>query len=129
MIAAAVLVLLAGGVGVETEAAATPPTLVWAEPLPSSSSPDSLTLVFRTEGTLSPQPGGWGVDGLHVHVEVNGQERMPGRADIRAVPGGAYSWTIGSLPLGDVAVRLRWSDLDHRPIEQGASASVQIHVE
>ena len=129
MVLAAMVLLLTAALGREdTALIAAPPPLELIAPAPSDSIEGALELVFRTDARLQPQPGGWGVDGLHVHAEINGREIMPAASDISMRPDGAYTWTIGRAPAGEATVRLRWSDLDHRPLEEGATPVVRVHV-
>ena len=128
ILGAVVLLLTAGLGGGDVTTLGPPPPLELVTPAAADSIDGALELVFRAQADLRPQPGGWGADGLHIHAEINGLEIMPAAGDIRTLPDGSYAWTVGRAPAGETTVRLLWSDVAHRPIEEGATPLVRIHV-
>lgn len=87
-----------------------------------------VPLAFSTDADLVYGPGGWGVRGLHLHVEVDGREFMPSRDDITRLPDGSYRWTLRPLQRGERRLRLLWSDERHEPLADGASDPIKIQV-
>jgi len=129
MVFVAVILLLFGGPGDSGSApVVAPPSLELLEPVGGATIQPPLRLVFRSSVALAPQAGGWGADGLHVHAVIGGTEFMPDLNAIQALGDGVYAWTIDRAPVGSVAARMRWSDLNHRPIDEGGSAEVLIEI-
>ena len=127
MVMLALVVLIRGG---ERDGAArplaAPPAIEMLEPAPGSVLTEPLAVDFRVDGDLVQQPSGWGVAGLHVHLQLDGLELMPSAADIEQLPSGGYRWSVGRLEAGPHRLRLFWSDAQHRPVEAGGSTPVEI---
>lgn len=121
------VVLIGGGEedGVGRPLAA-PPAVALVEPTAGATLPGPLVLVFETEEELMPQPAGWGAGGFHLHLQLDDLELMPATADIEPLGSGRYRWTVGRLEPGPHRLRLFWSDAEHRPVEAGASAVVEV---
>lgn len=125
MIAAALYLVVFGG----PDDSATPlpidaPVVELREPQPDGVVAGPVELVFQSSRPLSPQPGGWGADGLHLHASLDGREIMPGTADIRRGDGNLYRWTLPSISPGRHAVSLFWSDASHRPLPETGTSLV-----
>lgn len=130
MVVGAVVLLLVGGEG-DTGAVAgvdAAPTLQIVSPSEGDSIRGPLTVVFRVPGEMEMQPGGWGIGDRHLHLELDGVELMPAAADIERLGEGEYRWTVGMPTTGSHTLRLLWSGLDHRPIEETATAPVRVEV-
>jgi hypothetical protein len=129
----AALMLFVTGVGDIGQGAvegAGPPRLGLVDPADGAVVTGRLRLVFRVERErLTSMPTGWGVGGHHVHAEINGQELMPAASDISRQAGESYIWMLPELPLGDVSVRLIWSDSRHRPVKGGSSDQISVRLE
>lgn len=129
MMVLAVVVMIRGG---ETDGGARPlagpPAIELLHPVAGASVAGPLAVLFRVESELVRQPSGWGVDGLHLHLQLDGLELMPAPADVEAMPGGAFRWTVGPLEPGPHSLRLFWSDGAHQPVEGGESRTVDIRV-
>lgn len=128
MVLAAVMLIRGGETDGGARPVAGPPAIELLHPLPGASVAGPLAVLFRLDGELVRQPSGWGVDGLHLHLQLDALELMPAAADVEAVPGGAFRWTVGRLEPGPHDVRLFWSDAAHRPVEGGESRTVEIEV-
>lgn len=132
MLIAALVVFVVGGPG-DGQASAVAsdlPQLSLVEPVNGATVAGPLRLVFSSGGErLMWMPTGWGVGGHHVHVEVNGVEVMPGPSDISPQSGDRYSWVVANAPLGELTVRLIWSDSRHRPVDGGGSDTRSIRLE
>lgn len=129
MLLAAVWLLAFGGPG-DGGAAVTgpPPDLSLVAPANGSVVEAPLLLRFRTgEARLLSGPSGWGTGGYHLHLSLNGVELMPAPGDIRHVED-AWVWTVPNAPVGEMTLRLLWSDEAHRPVEAGASSEVTVTV-
>jgi hypothetical protein len=85
-----------------------------------------LQLEFRTEPPIRIQPTGWGTGRHHLHVLVNGVERMPAATDIEALGDTAYSWTLTGLP-DSADVQLVWALPNHQRLTAGSSQPVRVH--
>jgi hypothetical protein len=127
MVMVALVVLIRGG---ERDGAApalaAPPTIELLKPASGAILTEPLAVDFRVDGDLIQQPSGWGVAGQHVHLQLDGLELMPSAADIEQRPSGSYRWRVGRLEAGPHRLRLFWSDAQHRPVEAGGSAPVEI---
>lgn len=128
MILAAVYLLLFGGPSDEGGAAAAPPIELLA-PGPGAVVGSPVVLEMRVGGTLTPQPGGWGSGGFHLHADVDGRELMPGPRDIRRLEGGRHAWTLPPLEPGVRTVALFWSDASHRAITGSRTPGISITVQ
>lgn len=130
MVVGAVLLLLLGGER-DTGAApdiATAPALEMVSPSQGDSVRGPLLVVFRVPGEMEMRPGGWGVGDYHVHLALDGVELMPAAADIERLGEWEYRWTVGMPAPGSHTLRLLWSGLDHRPIEETATPPVRVEV-
>lgn len=128
MILLAIFLLVAGGerdTG-RAPAARSAPELEILEPLHGEEVSGPLRIVFRLPATLRRSTAGWSAGDLHLHLEIDGREYMPGARDISLLPGGGYAWTLPGLPPGPRTLRLFWAGPDHRPMEAGASRRVQV---
>jgi hypothetical protein len=76
--------------------------------------------------TLALTPNGWGIPGMHLHIEVDGTSFMPAAGDIEARPDGSYRWTFPPLDPGPHTIRLYWSDMNHAAIPGGGSPPLKI---
>lgn len=128
MVLAVVMLIRGGATDGGARPVARPPAIELLQPAAGASVDGPLALLFRVEGELVRQPSGWGVDGLHLHLQLDALELMPASADVEAVPGGAFRWTVGRLEPGPHTVRLFWSDAAHQPVEGGASRAAEIQV-
>lgn len=129
MIVAAVGLLLFGGSAEDgASGSEPPPRLELVEPMAGDTISAPLRLRFTSEQPIGTQPGGWGVDGYHVHAAIDGREAMPGGADIRRESDGSYVWSIGSVPAGALSLRLFWSDAAHAPVAESGTEPVTVHV-
>jgi len=129
MIIAAVLLLLFGGEsdgGVPVAPGA--PGLSLIAPAPGSTVENPIEMRFRTDATIQRMPGGWGIDRLHLHAEVNGRELMPGPTDIERQQDGSYLWRLGNVPTGDLRLRLFWSNEAHQRVTESMSDPVEVRV-
>jgi hypothetical protein len=127
MVVFAIVLLVMGGerdTGAGAVATAAP-RLAIVHPVPGAEVTSPLTIVFDVGGNLERLPGGWGVGELHLHLELNGREFMPGAREIERLPNGTYAWTLARVVPGDVELRLFWAGPDHAPLESGASAPVR----
>jgi hypothetical protein len=112
------------------EAAPRVPQLTLAEPTAAATVDRPLVLVFDVDRRrMRLGPGGWGVGQLHIHAWIDDREIMPAAADIEFIGSPArYRWTIsGALP-GERTARVGWSDLQHRPVQEGVSETVRFTV-
>lgn len=130
MIAAAVYLLFFGGPGdAETASAGPPPTFEVLESSAAASPTEPLQIRFRVDAPLRQQPGGWGSDGYHLHASLDGQEIMPGPADIQRVDGSTYRWTLPRIPPESRSITLFWSDAQHRPVTGTETRPLRLRVE
>ncbi len=105
-----------------------PPQIVLVEPEAGAVVGSRVPVLFEVPAQLRPGPGGWQTGRLHIHATVDGRELMPGREDIERVGASRYRWTLPPLQPGAYTLQLFWSDPAHRPIEEGASATVSVEV-
>jgi hypothetical protein len=108
--------------------AATLPSLQILAPANGDSVDARVELHFQVDADLRRAPEGWSAGRHHLHAAVDGQELMPGAADISILARDRYIWTFPTLPPGERTIRLFWSDARHRPIPAGASPAVRVHV-
>ncbi len=106
----------------------TVPQITLIEPTAGAVVESPLPVLFETPVRLRWVAGGWQAGQLHVHAEVSGSELMPGARDIQPLGENRYRWTLPALPAGEHTLRLFWSSPDHRPIQEGQSATVEIIV-
>jgi hypothetical protein len=107
-------------------AARTAPDIVLLAPHDGAVVQGAVDLLFGTDADLRRGPGGWEARGFHIHAEVDGVELMPGPNDVTRLDDNRYSWHIRPLAPGAHAVRLFWSDRDHREVAEGASRTVRV---
>jgi hypothetical protein len=87
-----------------------------------------VELRFASPADLRRGPGGWVSGPFHLHAAVDGQEIMPGAADLARTGEGEYRWTLGTLPAGMREIRLFWSDRYHREVEGSGTAPVRVEI-
>ena len=129
MVIGAVATLLLGGEGDTGTAPGGPPAIEILRPAPGDTVRGPLDIVFRPAAELAPTSAGWGTGSLHLHLRLDGADYMPGAADIAREPAGAFRWSFAALPPGPHRLRLFWSGADHRPIEGGGSAEIEVRSE
>lgn len=88
----------------------------------------ALVVTFDAGAELSPQKGGMGAHGHHLHLAVDTVSLMAGPADLEHVEGTRYRWTTSLAAPGDRRVRLYWSDVLHRPLRSGSSRGADVHL-
>lgn len=130
MIVAAIVLFVVGGEEDDGSAAqAAGPVLELVQPSHGSElRTERLMVVFRSDLPLAPMAGGWGVDSLHLHLNLDGTELMPAPGDIERLPNGVFRWSLPRPGPGVHTLRLLWSGPDHRPLQGGGSRAVQILV-
>jgi hypothetical protein len=131
MVIGALVVIVFGGerdTGANVSRIAEAPQLTLAEPAHADTVSADAPLVFRSSRELRLSPQGWGVDSLHIHAAVNGRDVMPAAPDIVRRADGGYAWHLRRLPPGPATLRLYWSGPDHRPMEPGATETIQVYV-
>jgi hypothetical protein len=126
MVLGALILLLMGGQRDTGARTSDVPRLTMVQPTAGALISGPVHFVFDVPAAIEQHPGGWGTGDLHIHLDVNGREFMPSPRDIVRLPSGMYRWTLPGLPPGDHEVRLFWAGPDHRPIAEGASATVPI---
>ena len=129
MILLAVGVLLWGGEpdgGAAAETGTAPPiTLI--EPAGNVIAAGPVPVVFEVPVRLRQGPSGWHAESLHLHARVDEIEIMPAADEIQPLGGDRYRWML-SLPPGQHTLRLSWSDPNHAPLPDGASAARTVTV-
>lgn len=125
MVLLALFVLIQGGLRDGAGAAAPAPLLAVVHPTSGSVLEGPLVVQFDVQATMQPQPGGWGVGGYHLHLQLDVLELMPGPTDLRPASSG-YQWVVGPLEPGTHRLQLYWADEHHRRVEDGASEVVVI---
>jgi hypothetical protein len=109
--------------------AAGPPALVLLLPEDDASVGRPLVVEFSTAAPLQlDATGGWGANGLHLHMRAGPAELMPGPGDVRHYVDDRWRWTVRGLEPGSYRVRLHWSGADHLPLDAGASEEVDVNV-
>jgi hypothetical protein len=108
---------------------AAPPAVRLVAPAAGVTLTGALEVVFDLDEELQRMPSGWGVEGHHLHLQLDGLELMPGAADIEALEGGSYRWRVGRLEPGVHRLRLFWSDARHAPVEGGGSESIEVRAQ
>lgn len=112
-----------------TPQVAGPPAIVLLSPLDDESVGRPVVVEFATKAPLQRDPtGGWGADGYHLHLRVGPAELMPGPGDVRHHRDDRWQWTVAGLQPGTHALRLHWSGADHRPLDVGASETVEVTI-
>lgn len=86
-----------------------------------------LRIEFRSSRVVEHGSGGWGVDDLHIHLDIDGRSFMPASRDIERISDGEYRWSLPALPPGAHTLRLYWSGPDHRALEDGGSEPVRVN--
>jgi hypothetical protein len=125
----AAIFLLVRGVASDGSASATDvPVVAILQPEDGTSVSEPVEIQFAVSSRLESREDGWGVGPYHLHLDLNGRELMPGPADLRRLPNGAYSWLLSEVGDGQVSLILRWSDSSHLTIPGAASDSVVVNV-
>jgi hypothetical protein len=131
MVAGALMLLVFGGEGDDGGAAASvadPPVIELLSPADGETISGGFEVIFRVPGGVDPQPGGWGIGELHVHLAIGGIGIMPRPDDIQRLESGDYLWIAPRPDPGNHALQLFWSGRDHRPMEPGASERIRVQV-
>ena len=105
-----------------------PPRLELLAPADGDTLTLPVTVRLSSAAPLTIQPGGWGVPGYHVHVEVAGEELMPGPNDMRPAAVGEYLWDLPTVAPGPTSMRLFWADVAHREVADGAGSAIDVVV-
>jgi hypothetical protein len=130
MMLLALVVLIRGGEeDGGTRPVAPPPAVRLVAPAAGAVLTGGLEVVFELDEELQRMPSGWGVEGHHLHLQLDGLELMPAAADVQAVTRGRYRWSVGRLESGAHRLRLFWSDASHAPVAGGGSESIEIRAE
>jgi hypothetical protein len=108
----------------------TVPQLTLVEPRDGAAVDTPVELIFDVDrARIRIGPGGWGYGTMHLHVLVDGLEVMPGPDDIEYVGSPSrWRWTLPPVAPGERSLHLFWSDLRHRPVEDGAAETIRVHV-
>ena len=125
-VALAALAILGLGLWTASRPDTAHPTVTLISPAQDTSVSGELALRFRSSRPLVLQPTGWGTGRYHLHVLVNGQERMPGPNDIRALDSDLYQWRLTDLP-DSARVQLVWALPNHQRLAEGASHTVRVN--
>ena len=88
------------------------PALHILQPSTSDTVVNPLELRFVTPAALSLTAQGWTVNGVHLHLLVDGDELMPAAADITATDS-AYIWRLPVLAPGAHRLYLTWAGRHH----------------
>ena len=129
MILLAIGVLLWGGEpdgGAPAETVSVP-AITLIEPAADAIAVGPVPVVFEVPVRLRQGPSGWHAESLHLHARVDGIEVMPAADEIQPLGGNRYRWML-SLPPGRHTLRLSWSDPNHAPLPDGASAARTVTV-
>lgn len=127
MVAAAVIVLIRGGARDTSVPVTAPPPIQIAAPAQGAVLHGPFAIDFRVPGVeLEQSAGEWGLDGMHLHILVDGGSFMPAPTDITRLPGGAYRWSFHALDPGQHQIRLFWSNPVHLPLRGGGSGAVTV---
>jgi len=126
MVLGALFLLVFGGPRDTGLARTSAPVLNIVQPTSGAVVSGPVDFVFAVAGEMERLPGGWGMGDLHIHLEFNQMEFMPGPNDIVRLPNGMYRWTIPGLPSGDHSARLFWAGPDHRATMEGSSIPVNL---
>lgn len=128
MILAALIVLIRGGAKDASTPAAPPPPIQLIAPTSGATLRGPFLIVFRVENAeLSRTSMGWGLPGMHLHIDVDDASVMPAASDIVRQPDGSYRWAFGALGPGAHRIRLYWSDVNHIPLGGGGSPVVRVN--
>lgn len=104
-----------------------PPALVLLSPADDAGVGRPLVVEFATRAALQPDPaGGWGANGMHLHLRAGAAELMPGPGDVRHHVNDRWQWTVRGLEPGTHRIRLFWAGADHRPLDLGASEEIDV---
>lgn len=103
------------------------PTIALEAPSAGAVVDSPLVVRFRTSRLLKA-PEGWRSGRMHLHADVDGVEVMPAAADIQRLDDGSYAWALPLLAPGQHRLRLRWSDPQHQPVEEGATEEIVFRV-
>lgn len=129
MILFAVFLLIFGGPGDSGgKIPDTIPTLGMIAPVQGATVSGPLVVDFSSTRELEQGPGGWGVETLHIHLDINGQSFMPAPQDVVRSPNGLYRWTLPALSAGEHSLRLYWAGPDHREVADGSTEAIQVRV-
>jgi hypothetical protein len=127
MVLGALIVLLRGGPEDASAPTTPPPPIQLLAPAPGTAVAGPFAISFRVENaTLALTPNGWGIPGMHLHIEVDGTSFMPAASDVAAQSDGSYRWTFPALDPGPHTIRLYWSDMNHAAIPGGGSPPLKI---
>ena len=85
---------------------------------------------FTSAQPIELRASGWGTGRLHLHAWVDGVEHMPAAADIRALDGNTYVWTLSNIQPSMTRLRLylAWSDAAHRPLPASATDTITLRM-
>jgi hypothetical protein len=103
-----------------------PPAVRLLEPAPGTALTGPLAVVFELDGELRQMSSGWGVEGYHLHLQLDGLELMPAPGDITELPDKGYRWTVGRLEPGPHTLKLFWADASHVRVPEGGSEVVEV---
>lgn len=127
MVIAALVVLIRGGPTDTSAPTAPPPPIRVVQPTQGATVSGPFLIVFRVENAEMTQGAdGWGLAGMHLHIEVDGTSFMPAPTDITRSSDGSYRWTFADLGQGPHDLRLYWSDMNHVALPGGGSPIVQV---
>src|SRR5690606_26113902 len=82
MVALAVVLAIVGGSSDGDQPLTAPPLLALLDPQDGTVVDGPLVVSFDVQAELEQQPGGWGIGGYHIHLQLDGLELMPGPTDI-----------------------------------------------
>lgn len=127
MLVLALVVLIRGGAEDDGgRPLAPPPAVRLLEPAAGATLDAPLAVVFEVDREMERMSSGWGVEGYHIHLQLDGLELMPASADIEPRGDRTYRWSVGPLEPGEHRLRLFWSDANHAPVEGGESEAIGI---
>lgn len=103
------------------------PPLTILAPEPGDTTPNPVTVVFRTTDALRLDPAlGWIAGDLHLHAMAGDREIMPAAADI-AADDSTFTWRLPPLQPGTHRVYLTWAGRHHGNL-RGDADTVVVHV-
>jgi hypothetical protein len=104
------------------------PQLTLLSPVNGAELDQPLLVEFDAGTVLARRAGGWAAGDLHLHLYAGSTEVMPGPGDLQPVSGTRYVWRVPRLPPGERTLRIGWSGLDHRSMDEGASGTVTVRL-